>query len=186
MTTPSGLKWWRIYATTAAVCALATAAAYAATVRPLALRRDEQQAQAVELDAREHKAAELTASLDAWQRQVTAATRAAQETPVQLQPATRVNRRLALLAELADECGLSIDEMQPGPPVDAPYFKTVLIRVVGTGTYPSVARFMRRSRSQFRDMGVRTFRATAVNPTPGAADASFQMEFTWFTAPAVK
>jgi hypothetical protein len=172
---------WPLFGAAVAACAALTAGAYAIGVRPLLAERDHQVEQRRALDERRATASDLGATLAAVQRDLEQAKRELEQTPVRLQPAALVNQRLAAIAAVATDCGVALDEMRPGSPADAAHFQTVPIRVVGSGRYPDCAKFLRKLREKFGDMGVRTFTATNSTPTQVDATAVFSAELVWFT-----
>lgn len=172
---------WHFGAGVAAVCVCLSVASYALGVGPLLARRDHAQALRRDLDDRRAKAAELEASVAGLQRDLSATAAELERMPLRLQPASRINQRLEAVARLATECGLALDEMLPGGAVDAAHYQTVPIRIRGAGDYPACARFLRRLRASFGDMGVRTFTATHHGGAAGTSAAVFQAELVWFT-----
>lgn len=173
---------WHMTAITTATCAGLTLAAYAIGVRPMLDQREKENGQRETLTERRRTSSELTSTLAQLQRELTEAKLVLEHSPVRLQPASLVNQRLEALARLAGECGVQLDEMRPGTPVDSTHYQTFPIRIVGTGRYPAYALFLRNLRKTFGDMGVRTFNATNLNGPSPAPVAAFQAELIWFTA----
>lgn len=176
---------WHLVGVAAAVCVGLSVAAYAVGVKPMLERRQHEFEQTKALRERSETAEQLTSSVADLQRQLGEARDALARSPVRLQPATLVNQRLEALTRLASECGVAIDEVRPGAPVDATHYQTVPIRIVGNGHYPACTNFLRKLRMTFGDMGVRTFNATA-GTISASRDAqwemaSFQAELIWFT-----
>lgn len=183
MNEPSTKRFpWHFAAGAALVCVGLTVASYAVGVGPLLAQHQAGLALGRELDDRGKEAGELAAGVSDLQRDLTAANGELARMPLRLQPASRVNGRLEAVARLATECGLSLDEMRPGGAVDAAHYQTVPLRILGAGDYPACARFLRRLRETFGDMGVRTFTASYRGGGASAtATAVFQAELVWFT-----
>ena len=174
---------WQMIAIAAGACLGLTVAAYAMGVRPLVERQARESALRESLKDRRATASRVAGELVDLQREVNSGKEILARSPVRLQPATLINQRLAAVARLATDCGLSLDEVRPGNAVDATHFQTVPIRIVGRGRYPACAAFLRNLRQTFGDMGVRQFMVTnpgGANPSPTPA-ATFQAELTWFT-----
>ena len=172
---------WQMAALAAAACAGLTIAAYAVGVRPMLEQRQHEAEQRLALKERRETSSELAATVAELQHDLADARQVLARSPVRLQPATLVNQRLAALAALADECGVQVDEMRPGTPADSTHYQTFPIRIVGTGSYPNYAKFLRNLRKTFGDMGVRSFNATNLIGPSANPTAAFQAELIWFT-----
>lgn len=190
------------------------AAAYLAGVEPVinAHADVEQQRRLIEEQSRNAEDAERLlaaerAKLLELQRQLAA-------TSVKLDPPSDINRRLAIISDLADRHGLSIQALDPGAPAADPAigkFALVPIRLSGEGTFPDVARFLHELLSdQFADVEVRALNISAApsmgsaaltrstmqpgsSPSentgpmpenPTAERASFALDLRWYAAPA--
>jgi len=177
---------WRAYAVAAGACGLMTAGAWLFGVDPALAKRDAAAADQTELTDRRQKAKSLADNLATARRQLADTTREVDALPLRLEPAAAVNARLARLAHVAGETGLGVDEIQPGPPVDGPFYQTVPIRVSGTGTYPTCAAFLHQLRRQFPDTAVKSF--DCINPSPARdrPQATYRLELVWYTAPVRK
>ena len=172
---------WHTVGVAAAVCVALTVAAYAVGVRPLLARHQHEAAQRNLLAERTAATSQATATLAGLNRDLTEAKEALARTPLRLEHASSINLRLEAVAQLASECGVSLDEMRPGSPADSTHYQTVPIRIVGGGSYPACATFLRKLRRKFGDIGVSTFSAANANPGTKETLASFQAELVWFT-----
>jgi Tfp pilus assembly protein PilO len=174
---------WQMIGVAVAACLGITVAAYALGVRPLIERQAHETAQREQLRDRRQAASRLAGELADLQRQLNADKEILARTPVRLQSATLVNQRLAAVTKLATDCGLALDEVRPGNAADSTHFQRVPIRIVGGGSYPACAAFLRKLRGSFGDMGVNQFMLTTVNAAQASATptASFQAELVWFT-----
>lgn len=177
---------WKAYAIAAGACGLMTAGAWFFGVDPAMAKRDAAAADFAELDDRQHKAKGLADNLATARRQLADTNRQVDALPLRLEPAAAVNARLSRLAHAAWETGLGVDEIQPGPAADGPFYQTVPIRVSGTGTYPTCAAFLHQLRMQFPDTAVRSF--DCINPSPARDKpmATYRLELVWYTAPVRK
>src|SRR5688572_29279855 len=81
-------SYWRVYAAGAVVAAGLTGGAYALGVQPLLTHHAEQRDQQAELEDRRRRVSELHAGLQDWERRLTTAKQALDQTPLRLQPAT--------------------------------------------------------------------------------------------------
>lgn len=190
-----------------AVCLALGAAAYFAGVEPVINARAgvEQTRRLIEEqsrhadDAERLLAAERAKQIE-LQRQLAASA-------IKLDPPGDINRRLAVISEVADRCALTIQALDPGTPTTDPAigkFALVPIRFSGEGTYADVARFLHELLTvRFADVEVRALSiATATpgagpEPVPAATDivgprpknrsgerAAFTIDLRWYAAPA--
>lgn len=182
--TPPNRDGMKIYGAGLLVCAALTGVAYYAGVEPVLEKHQLHQANLAELEAARVKSEDLGKALLRSRRELVDARFEVTRLPLRLESALVVNHRLARLADLAAESGLRVDELHPGTPQDHPYYQTVPLRMLGTGTYPQCAAFLHGLRERFPDMGVKGFECS--NPRPGGGDTTgaFRFELTWYTAPA--
>ena len=172
---------WHLCAGVILVCAAFTVAAYALGVGPLLERHDREIALRQQLRDRQAEAAQLASTLAGLRGELSQVLAELERMPLRLQPATRINQRIEAVARLATECGLALDEVRPGGPVDGAHYQTVPVRIVGAGSYPACGTFLRKMRDTFGDMGVRTFTAKNNGGAPASPAALFQAELVWFT-----
>jgi Tfp pilus assembly protein PilO len=180
----SGPKQWQVYAGALVAAAALSGGAYVAGLRPLMDRRAANVALDQELETRGERARAMAASLEAGRRELAEAKDALECQPLRLKPADQINLRLAAVTRVAGECGMTIDEVQPGAPADSPHYQTVPLRMVGSGSYPACAEFLHALRAQFPDTAIRSFDSLNKNPAMDAPEATFRFELTWFAAPA--
>jgi len=102
------------------------------------------------------------------------------ESALELEPAERVNRRVDVLTRKATASGLSLDEVLPHEPETGALYRTVPIRITGTGGYPDVASFLHRLRTELRDTTVRSLQLVT-DPETGT---TFVFDLVWYAAPA--
>lgn len=170
----------KIYSAGGVVCVMLAASAYLLGIRPAMARNEVQASRQVELRAARQKAAGLLIQRNNVQNQLKAAEDALRNQTLALQPASMVNQRLAALTDMAtQECGLTIDEMRPGPPDAGTNSQLVPILMAGSGTYPKCAKFLHRLRKTFPDTAVRSFETTNNSASPDMPTATFQFELIW-------
>jgi Tfp pilus assembly protein PilO len=172
----------RIYLLGGVVCAAISAGAFFFGVRPALARHEEQQNQRAEFLAAKQKAANLNGTRTRLLAELDAVTKSLNNLPLQLEPASTVNQRIARLTQLTGECKLNIDEIRALPPVEAADYQTVPIVVAGSGTYTSVAKFLHVIRQTFPDTAVRSFETTNNSASPDAPAATFQFDLVWHAA----
>lgn len=175
---------WPIYATTVAFCAAVTTAAYVTALEPALARREAQRQLQADLLDRRQKLSETAAGAADAHRQLDRVNDALSHSDLRLQPASLVNDRIERLADLANECGLTIDEVHPGEVEDTAHFQTVSIKLAGTGDFPACAKFLHQLHDTFPDTGVRSLETSNTSPNPLKPVATFRFELTWYAAPA--
>jgi len=99
--------------------------------------------------------------------------------PVQLRPTSAVNTKLARLSALAGECGVLIDEVEPGEGTPAEHYQSVPVQLTGQSSYRQCAVFFRQLRRDMPDMGVRGFEITGNAADPGAPGV-LAVELVWY------
>ncbi len=176
-------RHWRIDVLGLAACVLVTGVCYLALVRSVSSNRLAharlqpqlaEHAQAVK-DAKARLAA-LRSELDSTQKQLA-------NLPLRLEPASRVNSRLAQLTGLASEMGIEVHQVQPDPARAGKRYDIVQIALSGSGDYGQVTRFMGRVHDTFADTAIVGFDLKS----GGAAGstARFDIGLIWYTLPAM-
>lgn len=176
-------KSWPVYASGAGVCAAVWVMVWLTLLSPALRQREARIAKANELVARRHKAGEVAGALGAVRKKTESVEAALGRTAMRLEPATLVNDRLARLTELANECGLGVDEVQPGEITDGPHYQSVALKLAGSGNYPAFARFLHRLHDAFPDTGVRGMDTSNNSPNPVVPVVSFRLDLVWYAAP---
>ena len=178
--------WWRTYAVAGAICAALTVGSYLFGIEPAMAHHDAALAEQADFDARVQKQRDLDRSLASTHRQLEKTRKDVAALPLQLESASAVNRRLARLADLAGETGVTLDEVQPAPAVDGAFYQTVPIRIAGSGGYPACAAFLHRLRDRFPDTAVKSFDCSNPGPIGDHTTAKFKAELAWYTTPVKK
>lgn len=177
------LTCWTIFAAGAGVCAAVSLVLWFAVLSSALQQRDARRAMSAELTARRQKAGQAAGALARARREAAAVEKTLEKTALRLEPATRVNDRLSRLTALANACGLSVDEVQPGRTVDGPHYQTVALRLAASGNYPAAARFLHRLHDAFPDTGVRTMETNNASPNPLVPAVAFRVDLLWYAAP---
>ena len=175
-------KWWRIDAPACLACAIITVTLYIVMVSPLAKRNAAYAQQQQQLSEQQRETTTKTAKLTTLRAQLDRVNKELADTPLQLQPASIINRRLADITELARQCNLVIDQIQPGRAQRAGRYDIVPIKLTGKGTFVSAARFFDELQQRFADSGIHDFELSAQSSTT-TSTANFSFELAWYTAP---
>jgi hypothetical protein len=208
------LSWWRIDAVAMGIMVALTAAGYFVGVRPVVLAKAEAEALQAALSVARERSDRALATIKNVELQLGRLSRADYNTngehrPVRLEPAHRSNQRLAQITQMATLDRLQIDQISAGQsvealsansselsdgsrkptannpqPTDHSAYDIVPIRLVGTGTYQTIASFLHRLYDQMPDTAVVAFELTD-NPTDPEARTVFHLDLNWFTAPAL-
>ncbi|QOV92044.1 type 4a pilus biogenesis protein PilO [Humisphaera borealis] len=168
------------------VCVAISAGGYFVGIAPALAGLVERRGQERELADRKTRSAELATELRDTRQRLVAANKELAELPLRLEPASAVNRRINLLAGVAGEAKVTLNEIQPQSAVDGQHYQTVPIRVVGAGSYPACAAFLHALRERFPDTTVQSFDLQNAAPSRDANVATFRMELAWHTSPAGK
>ena len=165
----------------AAVCLLLVLLGYLIGIRPLVVRQKYVADQEAILADRRRSAAKLVGTVTALQNRLAGVKKELSESPIKLRPANRINERIARVADLAADCGMKIDEIQPDKSFSTPRFQTVPIRVVGSGNFKACVKLLRTFRDAFPDTAISSFELKG-NPRESATPARFQVELLWYAA----
>ena len=176
-------KLWRIDAAGAAACLVFTLLVYFAGIRPVLGKRAHAADNRVRLNAQRRKCSELASVVVALRRQLAATQKALASSTIRLQPPSRVNQRIAGIADLAAKSGLKIDATHLGPSSSTPRYTAVPITLAGTGTYRTCITFLRRLNQAFPDTCV-TMSDLSANPADPTGEAAFRFQLLWYAAPA--
>ena len=178
-------KWWRIDASACLACAIVTVTLYLVMVSPLAKRNAAYAQQQQQLADQQRETNAKTTKLTMLRAQLDQVNKELADTPLQLQPASIINRRLADITELARRCNLVIDQIQPGRAQKANRYDIVPINLTGKGTFVSVARFFDELQQRFADSGIHDFELSAQSNTI-TSTANFSFKLAWYTAPTTR
>lgn len=174
---------WRIDLLGLAACALVTGVCYAALIRPVNANRLAYAQLQPQLTERAQAVKDAKARLAALQSDLDGTIKQLAALPLRLEPSSRVNTRLAMLAELASEMGIEVHQILPDPVRAGKRYDVVEIALSGSGDYGEVTRFMRRLHDSFADTAVVQFDLKSGGPTVPAAQ--FDIGLAWYTLPAV-
>lgn len=152
-------------------------------IDPVLQGRSERDSIAQRTLASETRLASLRESRAAIRRELESGQARLDERGVTLLPTSGRNTRLGELTELAGECGLRLDRLQPGASEPGEMFTQIPITMEGLGAYDEVSGFLHRLVNRFDDVGARAFRLEAVEQD-GARVATFVFDLTWYADPA--
>ncbi len=163
------------------VCAILAMLGYLVGIMPLVQQRVGLVAQETRLNVQRRDAVKLAGSTGSLERKLDSIKQALADSPVQLQTTSSINRRIARLASIAAECGMKIDEVQPGKWTASLQYKTVPIRLVAGGKFPACVALLHRLRVAFPDTAVASFELTG-HPRSPQTPAKFEINLVWYAA----
>lgn len=175
-------KPWQITVAAASILAAVGILVYLVEIGPRHRKyqeRDERNAQFAELVGRSR-------GLDATLRQTRDAAAGMREflatTKFSLEPRSRLNDRLTAICNLAGECGLVTDGIEPQRESAEAMFITVTLRLSGRGSYQNCVRFLHRLR---KEMPYHTVAGIEISAPPSSAEptAGFNFHLIWHAAP---
>lgn len=160
------------------VCLALSAALYFVAVRPVLDEQVQRAAQAAELTEQKREAADLAAALADRRQTLMQTERQVAERSLKLMPLARLNHRLATVTSLANDCGLSLDRIEPGQSVPSTHYVSVPINLSGRGTYLATTQFLERMHEQWPDLAVASLdlRGSA------RGESDFVLQLLWFAA----
>lgn len=173
---------WQIDAGGLALCAALAAAWYYAGLQPLQQARADRVSAEEELRAKTRDAETLQADRAGVQHRLKELEDAIGASRVRLEPADRINERVAGLTALARDEGLRLDEIKPGAGTALARYMTVPIHISGSGLYAKCAGFLTELHGQFPDVGVTSLDLRGEPATPDRPP-HFVFDLVWYAAP---
>ncbi len=173
---------WKIDACGLLVCLAVTAAVWLVGIAPLRKQQDDAAARRQEMSEKSQESTRAAAQLRQLTAQLVNVRKQTAQVTLDLQPATRINQRLAQVTAAASECGLEVNDVRPGRAIVGTRHTIVPIEMSGTGSYPSAVQFIRRLHKTFGDSGVASFELAGSPANPGTP-ASFHFRLHWFGEP---
>lgn len=155
---------------------------YLAGIHPLIRSVKAQGILQVQLDAEEIMAGKLRASHAMMRNRVVAIRKALDKVSLKLEPTSRMNQRVAQVAELAMDSGLKVDQIHPGVPASGQRYQMVPIKLTGVGSYKTCMVFLHRIRQVFPDTGVSSLQLSG-NPSAPSTEATFRINLSWYALP---
>jgi len=161
-----------------AVCAALTLGVYLVGVVPLLDARAAYEADEKAFVAEQAKANQMETTLRTLQTRLETARQRSAESHVHLRPLSTAPLHVAQISQLAEACGLQVDDMQTGTPSPGAFAIAVPVHLTGTGTYTACTLFLSRLREALPETRVEAFALTGSgNDATGAA--SFRMDLAW-------
>ena len=179
------LNWysWKIDVGGLAVCVALTLATVFSGLRPVVAERRENALRRAALDEQMRRATEADEVLVALQARLETARIELASDSLRLKPVSSVNTTLAEISALAGDCGLKLNEIQPGRAVQGLHYQALPIQLAGTCTYRNGTLFLHRLRESAADVGVSGLELTG-NPADPAGAGAFHLGLQWFAAPS--
>ena len=182
---PTRWACWEVDAAGVLLCAALSLTAYFAAVRPLMIRRELFAKKENQLRMKRHEASRLTTAQLAYRNELASVHKELAENRISLRPSGYVNRQVASLTELINQCGLEADSIELGKARKGARYNTVPITLAGRGGYENSLRFLRRLSEAFPDTGVGSFRISG-NPAKPQDPGRFRFGLLWHAAPAAR
>lgn len=178
-------KLWRIDAGGAAFFLAVTALVYFAGIRPSLSKRAHAAGNRARLRDQRLECTETSDLAAELQSQLLDTQKALATNAIRLQPASRVNQRVAGIADLATKTKLKIDDVRLGSGSRASRYTAVPITLAGTGTYHTCITFLHALNKTYPDTCVST---SDISSDPGdpTGVATFKFELLWYAAPEPK
>ena len=162
-----------------AACVLGLVIIHVIGTRPMMRRQDDLAAQTAHVNAQRQNVTMLGNRASVLRGKLTAVRTTLRDyVPIQLQPASRINRRIAKLTDLAVRNGLSVDEIRPGETVRSAQHTMVPIHLRGSGAYPTWSAFLHQLTETFQDTSVDSFELSG-HPGSPSKPATFQIDLVW-------
>jgi len=165
---PQKYQWWRLDAVGAAVCVGVALIMYLGAARPMIARHEAAAARQADLNADRSRLRKLEGEVAALRGKLESVRQTLASSPVRLEPASAINRRLADISSLASDNGLKVNGIEPGPAETGAYYTTVPIHLSGAGSYRACTIFLNKLRKKMPDTGVSSLELTGGAGKDGA------------------
>lgn len=172
---------WQVDVIGAACCLALTAATIPFGLMPIKHDAAEARALGADLDSGKSELDDLGRSRLSLQAQEEEARAELAGCMVQLQPLENLNARMVFLTELVDSSGLELQETELGSSIVGPRYRTVPIRISGSGDYAECTAFLHHLRKRAPDTGVAALELSG-NPESDVDLASFTFDLVWYAA----
>lgn len=176
-------RWWRIDAVGLLALSLVTALCYAGLIYPTIDNRRAYEELQPQVTDRTQQVHDAQSSFESLKAELERTQVLLESLPLRLESSSRVNSRLAGIADLASEIGLEVHQLLPDSASSGQRYDVVPIILTGSGDYAQVTQFMRRVHDSFADIAVVGFALSSVNPS--AQVAQFDIGLAWYTLPAI-
>lgn len=173
---------WRIDGAAVAACLALSLAFYFVGVRPLGGRQRRRAQLQTELEVQRARMQQTGRQRTAVENELSSARESLARCPVHLVSGGRINHRIARLTSLATQCGLKVDEIEPGEVQSLSHFDAIPLRLTGTGDFPTCVRLFHLLWRKFPDKGV-AFLDLWVDRDQEGAEANLRVDLIWFVAP---
>ena len=172
---------WKIDAAGAAGCLLLSLVSYTTIIAPMRVAAAQIQALESELTVEQRRSDQIERSRGRYQRALARLKDDLGATALDLEPANRLNRRLARIVELATASDLQIHATRSGTTTGGPYYDTVPLDLTGEGSYPNCAVFLHLLSENLPDVAVLEFDLTG-DVGRLRAEPGFEFRFAWYAA----
>ena len=155
---------------------------YLAAIGPLLQQRSAAAGLRREVRAQREKVADLQAAEATVRQRLAAVQQELAASPLQLDSAAHINRRIAGLTEFFSSCALHIDSVKTGQVSSGLQYDLVPIAIVGRGGYQQCVRLLHGLGSMFPDMAVIRVELAGNPATPSALEKC-RFDLFWYATP---
>ena len=166
----------------ASVCVALSALAYFGAVHPHLAEAAKHASRQAELAQHTATARNCAASRSALQRQLEHVQQRLRDDAPALDDATRLNRRIARLGDLAAACGVGIDEIHVGEIASHEHYQTVPLHLKGRAEFKTAVHFLHRLRRSEPDIGIWSLNLSG-NARRAASATTCEFRLAWYAAP---
>jgi len=164
-----------------AICAVLVVAAYVVGIRPIVLRREGLSVQLARLKEQHENARKLSDKVARIASEITQIKQELVDNPIRLEPAGKINSRIARIADIVGGCGLKLDQLRPDKSFSGRRYHTVPICLVGTGSFPTCVKVLRVLQRTFPDTAISSFEVTG-DPTKPLDPPRLRVDLLWYAA----
>lgn len=164
------------------LCVVGLLLLFFAGIRPNLHLKQAAAVQMTQMQTQREKVAELQGQAVELATELDDTRKSLNDTVLHLIPASKVNRRISEMTELATDSKLRIDGIEPSRPIKGPLCDTVPLVLSGRGRFSDCTKFLHNINKTFPDISVESFELIG-NPANLSTTVKFRVHLLWYASP---
>ncbi len=165
------------------LCVVGLLLLFFAGIRPNIHLKQAAAVQITQMQAQREEVAQLQAQSAELSKKLDETRKALSDTVLQLMPASKVNRHISKLTDLATDSKLRIDDIEPSKPIKGPLCDTVPLVLGGRGRFSDCTAFLSRINEQFPDVSVESLELIGTPANLTTTTVEFRLNLLWYASP---
>ena len=178
------MQWWHVDVAGVLACAVLTFVGYLVIVKPIAVEREELITLRSHLEQKEAQRQLAETRRKSIGDELGRAQARLDGIPVRLESVDFLNRRLAVIVEIAASSGLAIHETRSGEFEEGLRYSSVPLSLNGSGRFTECGAFLHAIYEELPDVEVTGFNFNGRPGQPGSP-LTFTFSLAWYAAPSM-